>query len=162
MSVAAVTDDKEKFSKLQEVIVQYKGVEGSLIPVLQEAQEIFGALPLEVQKFISEALGVPIMNIYGIVTFYSQFTLKPKGKYQCALCMGTACYVRGAQLIQDRLEEALGIRVGATDDEGLFTLEAVRCVGACGLAPILLVNEDVYGGLNPDRVAGIIDKYRKS
>lgn len=158
---SAGTDRKEKFAKLQEVIERYKGMKGPLMPVLQEAQEIFGALPLDVQNYISEALDVPVMDIYGVATFYSQFTLKPKGKYKVSVCMGTACYVRGAKLIQDKLVETLGIQVGETDKEGRFTLEATRCVGACGLAPVLLVNDDVYGRSTPEAVPGIIEKYRK-
>lgn len=158
---SAGTDRKEKFAKLQEVIERYKGMKGPLMPVLQEAQEIFGALPLDVQNYISEALDVPVMDIYGVATFYSQFTLKPKGKYKVSVCMGTACYVRGAKRIQDKLVEILGIQVGETDEEGRFTLEATRCVGACGLAPVLLVNDDVYGRSTPEAVPGIIEKYRK-
>jgi len=158
---SAGTDNKEQFAKLQEVIERYKGTKGSLMPVLQEAQGIFGALTLDVQKYISEALGIPLMDIYGIATFYSQFTLKPKGKYKVSVCMGTACYVRGAKRIQDKLVEVLGIQVGETDEEGRFTLEATRCLGACGLAPVLLINDDVYGRTTPEAVPGIIEKYRK-
>jgi len=161
-SASAVTDNKEKFAKLQEVIERYRGMEGPLVPVLHEAQEIFGALTLDVQKYISEALNVPVMQIYGVATFYSQFTLKPKGKCKVSVCMGTACYVRGAKKIQDKLVENLGIQVGDTDKEGKFTLEATRCVGACGLSPVLLVNDDVYGRTTPDIVPNIMDKYRKA
>ncbi len=161
-SASAVTDNKEKFAKLQEVIERYRGMEGPLVPVLHEAQEIFGALTLDVQKYISEALNVPVMQIYGVATFYSQFTLKPKGKCKVSVCMGTACYVRGAKKIQDKLVENLGIQVGETDKDGKFTLEATRCVGACGLSPVLLVNDDVYGRTTPDIVPNIMDKYRKA
>ena len=159
-SNAAAISSKEKFEKLQQAIERYSGMEGPLMPILHEAQEIFGALTLDVQKYISDALKVPVMDLYGVATFYSQFSLKPKGVNKVSVCMGTACYVRGAKKIQDKLQETLGIKVGETDKAGMFTLEATRCVGACGLSPVLLVNDDVYGRATPDIVPGIIDKYR--
>ena len=158
-NVVAISS-KEKYDKLQDAIERYKGMEGPLMPVLHEAQEIFGALSLDVQKYISEALNVPVMELYGVATFYSQFSLKPKGVNKVSVCMGTACYVRGAKKIQDKLEETLGIKVGETDKEGMFTLEATRCVGACGLSPVMLVNDDVYGRATSDIVPGIINKYK--
>jgi len=151
---------KEKYVRLQKVIERYKDIEGPLVPILHEAQEIFGALSLSVQGFIAEALNVSVMDLYSIATFYSQFTLQPKGVFKVSVCMGTACYVRGAQQIQDKLSQTLGIGVGETDKEGMFTLEATRCIGACGLAPVFLVNEDVYGRATPEMVPGIIEKYK--
>lgn len=146
--------------KLQEVIEKYRHTRGALIPVLHEAQEIYGYLPLSVQKKISEGLNIPLTEIYGVVTFYTQFSLKPKGKYKISMCMGTACYVKGASLILDKLQEKLGIHVGDCSEDGKFSLEACRCIGACGLAPVMMINDDVYGRLTPDEIEGIIEKYR--
>jgi len=151
---------REKYEKLQASIDRYKEIEGPLMPVLHEAQEIFGALTLDVQKYIAEALNIPVMDLFGVATFYSQFSLQQKGVYKVSVCMGTACYVRGANQIQDKLSETLGIQVGETDLEGMFTLDATRCVGACGLAPVMLVNDDVYGRTTPDMVPDIINKYK--
>jgi NADP-reducing hydrogenase subunit HndA len=151
----------EKKEKLQQIIEKYKNTKGALIPVLHEAQEIYGYLPLSVQKTISEGLNVPLSEIYGVVTFYTQFSLEPKGKYNIQLCMGTACYVKGAGIILDKLKEKLGVEVGKCTDDGIFSLEACRCIGACGLAPVMMINEDVYGRLSPDDIEGIIEKYKK-
>ena len=115
--------------------------------VLHEAQEIYGYLPEEVQKIISQELGVPLSEIYGIVTFYTQFSLYPKGKYQIGVCMGTACYVKGSGDVLDKVKEILGIDVGECTDDGMFSIDATRCIGACGLAPVITVNDDVYGRL---------------
>ena len=130
------------------------------MPVLQEAQEIFGYLPIEVQDFIAEELDIPITDVYGVATFYSQFSLKPKGKYRIGVCLGTACYVKGAQKVLDELSKVLNIDVGATTEDGTFTLEATRCLGACGLAPVIMINDDVYGRLEPDDIPEIIAKYK--
>ncbi len=146
--------------KLQEVIEKYKDTKGALIPVLHEAQDIFGYLPMNVQKQVSEGLNIPLTEIYGVVTFYTQFSLKPKGKYRISLCMGTACYVKGSSHILDKLQEKLGIHVGDITEDGQFSLDSCRCVGACGLAPVMMVNDDVYGRLTPDEIEGILDKYR--
>ncbi|HHZ12903.1 MAG: NADH-quinone oxidoreductase subunit NuoE [Caldicoprobacterales bacterium] len=153
-------ENQEKFQQLQKVIDEWKDKEGPLMPVLHSAQEIFGCLSLDVQKYISKELDIPVSDIYGVATFYSQFTLKPKGKYRIGVCMGTACYVKGAQAILDELKKVLDLEVGETSDDGLFTLDATRCLGACGLAPIMMINDDVYGRLKPEDVKGIIDKYR--
>jgi NADH-quinone oxidoreductase E subunit len=126
---------------------------------MHEAQEIFGYLPIEVQNYIAEALKIPITDVYGVATFYSQFSLKPKGKYNISVCMGTACYVKGAQKILDRLKEELNVEVGETTEDGKFTITATRCLGACGLAPVIMVNDDVYGRLVEDDIPGIIKKY---
>ncbi|AEV67961.1 NADH-quinone oxidoreductase subunit NuoE [Acetivibrio clariflavus] len=147
--------------KLQEIIEKYKDTKGALIQVLHEAQEVYGYLPIEVQKKISEGLNVPLSEIYGVVTFYTQFSLNPKGKYKISVCMGTACYVKGAGQILDKFKEILGLEVGECSEDGLFSLEPCRCLGACGLAPVITINEDVYGKLVPDDVEGIIKKYKE-
>lgn len=151
----------EQAQKLQEVIEKYKNAKGALIPVLHEAQEIYGYLPLSVQKAVSEGLNVPLSEIYGVVTFYTQFSLQPKGKYQIQMCMGTACYVKGASAILDKLQEKLGIHVGDCTEDGRFSLDACRCIGACGLAPVMMINDDVYGRLVPDDIEGILEKYKE-
>ncbi|NLN42590.1 MAG: NADH-quinone oxidoreductase subunit NuoE [Clostridiales bacterium] len=153
-------ENKEKFEALQKEIDQWKGKEGPLMPVLHKAQEIFGCLSLDVQKYISKELDIPVSDIYGVATFYSQFTLKPKGKYKIGVCMGTACYVKGSQAILDELVKELDMKVGDTTDDGLFTLEATRCLGACGLAPIIMINDDVYGRLKPEDIKEIVAKYK--
>lgn len=151
---------KENFDLLAEAIEANKGRQGALMPVLHEGQKIFGCLPIEVQKVISEELNVPMAEIYGVVTFYSQFTLEPKGDYLIGVCLGTACYVKGAQGIIDRIARDTGCPVGGTTADGKFSLEATRCIGACGLAPVLTVNEDVYGRLVEADVPGILEKYQ--
>ncbi len=151
---------KEQEEKLLAVIAQYKGEEGATIPVLHKAQEIYGYLPIEVQKMISEGLGVPLAEIYGTVTFYTQFSLNPKGDYTIGVCLGTACYVKGSGDILDKIKEQLGVDVGECTPDGKFSIEATRCIGACGLAPVLTVNEEVYGRLTVDDVDGIIAKYK--
>jgi NADH-quinone oxidoreductase subunit E len=129
------------------------------MPVLHEAQKIFGCLALEVQQRISEKMLVPLSEIYGVATFYSQFTLEPKGKYTIGVCLGTACYVRGSQAIIDKVTELTGVAVGKTSPDGKFTLEATRCIGACGLAPVLSINDEVYGRLTVEDIPGILEKY---
>jgi len=153
-------ENKGKFEELQKVIDQWKGKEGPLMPVLHKAQEIFGCLSLDVQKYISKELDIPVSDIYGVATFYSQFTLKPKGKFKIGVCMGTACYVKGSQAILDELAKELDMKVGDTTDDGLFTLEATSCLGACGLAPIIMINDDVYGRLKPEDIKEIVAKYK--
>jgi NADP-reducing hydrogenase subunit HndA len=154
-----IADDRTE--KLSEIILKYKNIKGALIPVLHEAQEMYGYLPIGIQKIISEGLGIPLAEVYSVVTFYTQFSLKPKRKYIIQVCKGTACYVKGASLILERLKEKLGIDVGECTGDGLFSLEVCRCVGACGLAPVIMINEDVYGRLTPEQVDEIIDKYIK-
>lgn len=151
---------EENFAKLDRIIEEHKDMQGPLMPILHEAQHIFGAIPMEVQKVISEKLRVPLAEIYGVVTFYSQFTLEPKGEYLIGICLGTACYVRGAQSIIDKVVELTGVTVGKTSADGKFSLEATRCIGACGLAPVLTVNEDVYGRLVLEDIPGIVAKYQ--
>lgn len=150
-----------KTQELQNIIQKYKGTKGALIPVLHEAQDLFGYLPLQVQKTISEGLGVSLAEIYGVVTFYAQFSLNPKGKYKIQVCLGTACYVKGSGQIYDKLKQELGLKEDGTTEDGLFSLEACRCIGACGLAPVIMINEDVYGRLVADDIPKIIQKYRE-
>ena len=154
-------DMKEKFDQLQQVIEELKDQPGALMPVLQKAQGIFGCVPMDVQKVIAEGLGVTLSEVYGVATFYAQFTLEPAGKYIISVCMGTACYVKGSQKVLDKLSEELKVPVGKTSADGLFTLNATRCLGACGLAPVMTVNEEVYGRLTPEDIPGIIAKYRE-
>lgn len=150
---------QENFDKLEQYIIENKDRPGALMPILQEGQKIFGALPLEVQTMISEKLSVPLAEIYGVVTFYSQFTLEPMGDYLVGVCLGTACYVRGAQAIMDRISTELNLKVGATSADGKYSLQATRCIGACGLAPVITVNEDVYGRISEKDVPTILAKY---
>ena len=150
---------KEQEAKLLEVIAKYKGMKGALMPIMQEAQEIYGYLQYQVQKIISDETGIPIEKIYGVATFYAQFSMSPKGKYVVAMCLGTACYVKGAGAVLEEIEKVLGIEDGGCTPDGKFSLEVCRCVGACGLAPVMIVDGDVYGKMTPDRVAGILAKY---
>ena len=142
---------KEQEQMLQAVIANHKDQDGPLMPVLQEAQEIYGYLPIEVQKMISEGLDIPLEHIYGVVTFYAQFSLAPKGKYKIGVCMGTACYVKGSGDILNKIKEITA--------DGKFSLEATRCIGACGLAPVLTINEEVYGRLVVGDIPEILKKY---
>ncbi len=153
-------DNMDKYAALQAVIDELKNEPGALMPIMQRAQDIFGYLPEDVQNIIAKGLDIPVSVVYGVATFYAQFNLEPKGKYIISVCLGTACYVKGAQLVLDELEKVLGVPAGSTTPDGLFTLNATRCLGACGLAPVIMVNDDVYGRLTPDQVAGIIEKYR--
>lgn len=150
---------KEQEAELMKVIAAHKGENGAVIPVLHKAQEIYGYLPIEVQEMISEGLGAPLAEIYGIVTFYTQFTLEPKGEHHIGICLGTACYVKGSGAILDKFKERLSIDVGGCTPDGKFSLEATRCIGACGLAPVMTINEDVYGRLVVDDVEDILKKY---
>lgn len=152
--------NKSKIEQLKDFIEQNKNKQGALMPVLHKAQELIGYLPIEIQNMISEELNVPLSEVYGVATFYSRFSLIPKGEYQIGVCLGTACYVKGSQAILDKVKEELGIEVGQTTSDGKFSLQATRCLGACGLAPVMVVNEDVYGKLTPDDVKGILKKYK--
>lgn len=149
----------EQEARLKEIIAEHKGQKGALMPVLQQAQEVYGYLPFEVQQIISEGLEIPMAEIYGVVTFYSQFTINPKGKYKVSVCLGTACYVKGAGDVFDRLSQQLGIEGGECTADGKFSLEACRCIGACGLAPVITINDDVYGRLVPNDIDDILKKY---
>lgn len=150
---------KEQEAELMKVIAEYKDQQGAVIPVLHKAQEIYGYLPIEVQEMISEGLGAPLAEIYGIVTFYTQFTLEPKGEHHIGICLGTACYVKGSGQILEKFKERLSIDVGGCTPDGKFSLEATRCIGACGLAPVLTVNDEVYGRLEVKDVDEILAKY---
>lgn len=150
---------KEQEAALLQIISEKKDDPGCLMPILQKAQEIYGYLPIEVQTMIAEELHIPLEKVYGVVTFYAQFSLNPKGKYKVSVCLGTACYVKGSGDIFNKLQELLGIESGECTPDGKYSLEACRCIGACGLAPVLTVNDDVYGRLTVDEVEGILKKY---
>ena len=152
---------KEQYDALDRVIEEHIQEPGALMPVLQGAQEIFGCVPIDVQKYIAQALHTTLSDVYGVATFYSQFSLQPKGEYLVSVCLGTACYVKGSQKVLDKLSEVLNVQVGQTTPDGRFTLQATRCLGACGLAPVMTINDEVYGRLTPDQIPAIIDKYRK-
>lgn len=145
--------------KMQEILNTYKQEKDNLIQILNEVQEYYGYVPEKAQVAISEYLSIPMAEIYGVITFYSRFTLKPKGKYHIAVCLGTACFVKGSEKILDRAKERLGIDVGETTKDGKFSLEATRCVGACGLAPVFTVNDEVYGKATVKTMDEILDKY---
>ncbi len=149
----------EQEQKLREVIDANKHDSSRLMGVMQEAQGIYGYLPIEVQKMIADGMGVPLEKVYGVCTFYAQFALSPKGKYNISVCLGTACYVKGAGDIMDKLSEKLGIGAEECTADGKYSLTACRCIGACGLAPVLTVNEDVFGRLTVDDVDDILHKY---
>jgi len=151
----------EQEQALLEVIDRLKDQRGALMPILQEAQDIYGYLPQEVQQIIAKGLNIPFEEVYGVATFYSQFTLNPKGKYKVSVCLGTACYVKGSGEVYARLAKELGIEGGECTADMNFSLEACRCVGACGLAPVIMINDEVYGRLTPDDVPKILAKYKE-
>ena len=148
MAVKFVMKD-EQIKILKRKINEHKQKPGPLMPTLHDAQEIFGCIPIEVQKIISEELGESVAKINGVVTFYSHFSTEPKGKHIIGVCLGTACYVRGSQEIIDAMSDVLKIKPGQTSEDGLFTLEATRCIGACGLAPVFTIDGNVFGSANP-------------
>ena len=152
-------DMPKQAKALQKELEKLKNVQGPLMMALQKAQDIYGYLPFEVQNTIAEFFNVPLQDLYGITTFYSQFDLKPHGKYRVSVCLGTACYVKGAQPLLDKLEAVLKVKSGDTTADSRFTLETKRCIGCCALAPVLTVNDDVYGKISPDEIDGIIKKY---
>lgn len=160
ISSVPFTGTPEQEKELLKVIEEHKDQKGCLMPIMQKAQEIYGYLPIEVQTMIAKNTGIPLEKIYGVATFYAQFALNPKGKYKISVCLGTACYVKGSGDIYNKLQEKLGIEGGGCTPDGKFSLEACRCIGACGLAPVLTVNEDVYGRLTTDDVDGILAKYQ--
>lgn len=151
---------KENFDKLSKVVKDHKGKEGGLMPVLQEAQKIFGCVSMEVQQKIAEEMNLPLAEVYGVATFYSQFSLEPKGENVIGVCLGTACYVKGSQDILDKISSKLNLKVGQTSEDGKFTLNATRCVGACGLAPVITINEEVYGKVKIEDLDEIFSKYK--
>ena len=150
----------DKLAKLNGVIDEYKGKPGALIPVLHEAQKIYGYLPEEVQYHVAQGLGVPLADVYGVVTFYALFTMTPRGEHNIAVCMGTACYVKGAGELVNKIGSELGIKIGEVSEDRKYSLEATRCIGACGMAPVLTVNEEVHGRLNADQVGEILERYK--
>lgn len=147
--------------QITEIVERYKNEETPLMMILEAIQSEYGYIPLEVQELVSKLTGIPVAEIYGVVTFYSFFSLTPKGKYVIGVCLGTACYVKGGQLVMDKFQEQLGIKVGETTADGLFTLDALRCIGACGIAPAISINGKVYPKMDPSKVAGIIKEYRQ-
>lgn len=146
--------------ELEKVFAKYVGKKGALIPVLQAAQQIYGYLPADVMKEISVNLQIPLSKIYGVVTFYSQFHLKPRGRNIIRVCLGTACHVRGGSKIVEAVTKAVGIKDGETTEDLRYTFESVACLGACGLAPVMMVNDDTHGRLTPDMVAGLLEQYK--
>ena len=150
----------EQEAQLLAVIEKYKGMPGATMPIMQEAQAIYGYLPYEVQKIIAEKTGTPLEEIYGIASFYAQFKLNPDGQYAIAVCLGTACYVKGSGDIIEAISQKLNVPVGSTSADGKYSIEATRCIGACGLAPVLTVNGEVYGRLTVDDVDSILAKYK--
>lgn len=152
---------KEKFQELKEFIDNLETTKGALIEVLHKAQDIFGYLPRDVQLYIARKLGIPGAEVYGVVSFYSYFTTKPRGKYTISVCMGTACFVRGADKVIEKFKAELKIESNETTEDGLFTLRDVRCIGACGLAPVVLINDKVYGRVQVEQVSDIIKEYKE-
>ncbi|WP_410772350.1 NADH-quinone oxidoreductase subunit NuoE [Fontibacillus sp. BL9] len=152
--------NKERLDQVREAIAQFRMLQGALIPVLHEIQDIFGYLPEEALQIVSEELELPMAEIYGVATFYSFFSLEPKGEYVIRVCMGTACYIKGAQAVLDRLAQELEIPVQGTTPDGKFTLDATRCLGACGLAPVMTIGEKVYGRLTPNEIPKILKSMR--
>ena len=150
----------EKTAELKVFIEKNKNAKGPLMPIMQKAQELFGYLSMETQELIADSLNIPVTDVYGVATFYAQFSLQPKGQYVIGVCTGTACYVKGAASILAEVEKVLGIHSGETTADGLFTIQDTRCLGCCGLAPVMMINDDVYGRLVPADVKGILDKYR--
>lgn len=151
--------DEEKLSRITEIIEEYKDKEGSLIQILHLAQGIYGHLPIEVQEHISKKTDIPLSKISGVVTFYSFFSITPRGEYTIRVCLGTACYVRGGKKILEKFKELLDIDVGETTEDRMFTLEVMRCIGACGLAPAITINDKVYKMVNPDKIDSILAEY---
>ena len=149
----------EQVAKLDSIIEKFKGKPGGLIPVLEEAQVALEFIPIAVQKRIASGLNLPLSRVYGVVTFYSFFTMTPRGKHTVRVCLGTACYVRGGKALTEALEKQFGIKQGETTADRMFTLESVRCLGACGLGPVVVVDEDIHGRLKPGKVKEVLSQY---
>lgn len=152
--------DKDKLKKLDGFIDELEEKEGNLIIILHEAQELFGYLPDELQLHIARKLNIPAAKVFGVVTFYSQFTTEPRGRHLINICMGTACFVKGAEKVAEEFRKQLRIKDGNTSEDGVFTVNTLRCIGACGLAPVVMINDKVYGRVKPEEVEGIIKEYR--
>ncbi len=150
----------KNFQELDKFISDLPEKNGSLILVLHKAQELFGYLPPEVQEFVAKKLEIPLAKVYGVVSFYTFFTMTPRGKYPISVCMGTACYVKGAEKILEEFKRILSIGVGETTDDGKFSITALRCIGACGLAPVLTIGSKVYGRVTPSQVQKILEEYK--
>jgi NADH-quinone oxidoreductase subunit E/NADP-reducing hydrogenase subunit HndA len=150
---------REQEAALRDIIAKHKDHDGAVLPILQEAQAIYGYLPEEVQIIIAEGLGISLSEVYGIVSFYTQFTVNPKGKHQASVCMGTACYVKGSGDILEQVEKKLCCKAGEITKDGKFSVDSTRCIGACGLAAVMTVDEDVYGRITANDVDSILDKY---
>lgn len=150
---------KEQMAELLQSIKKHRGQAGALMPVLHDAQEIYGYLPSEVQTVIAEELNIPLSEVYGVATFYTRFSLNPKGKHVISVCLGTACYVGGSDKILEAVEKELRIKCGECTPDKKFSIESCRCVGACGLAPVMIIDGEVYGKLTPEDVKGVLDKY---
>lgn len=150
---------REVMERVDEIIDRFRDVPGCLIPVLEDCQEVAGYLPVELQEYIGGRLNIPGSTVYGVVTFYSFFSMVPKGRHTVKVCMGTACYVRGIAEVLNRLQTRYELEIGGTTDDRRFSLEAVRCLGACGLAPVVVVDDDTHGAVTPDRILGILERY---
>jgi NADP-reducing hydrogenase subunit HndA len=159
MATITIKLNQEKLSQLQAICKEFNNEKGELINVLHKAQHLFGYLPAEVQEVIAHELNTSAAHVYGVVTFYSFFTMLPKGEHPISICMGTACYVRGAEKVLDEFKRILNVKVGETTADGKFSLSCLRCVGACGLAPVVMVGEKVFGRVSPDGVKDIIKEY---
>ena len=160
LTTVAFQGTPEQEKQLLAVIAKHKGEKGSMMPIMQEAQDIYGYLPIEVQTIIARETGVSLEEIYGIATFYSQFKLNPDGQYAISVCLGTACYVKGSGDVLDEISKQLNVPIGSTSPDGKFSVEATRCLGACGLAPVMTINGEVYGSLKKEDVKTILAKYR--
>ena len=150
----------EQLAKVDEIILKYKSKPGALIPVLEQVQDVCGYLPMSLQLRVAKGLNLPVANVYGVVTFYSFFTMVPRGKNVIRVCLGTACYVRGGKRILEKMSENLGIEPGQCTEDRLFSLETVRCLGACGLAPVVVINDDTHGQMKPAKLDAVLNQYR--
>ena len=152
--------EERLWAGLERIIAEHKGEPGSLIQILQKAQDLFGYLPMEVQEAVADGLELPLAEVYGVVTFYSYFSMEPRGKHVIRVCMGTACYVRGGQDVLDEMKGAFGLRETGITPDGEFSVETVRCVGACSLTPVVMIDDDIYRQVKPSEAKGLVDKYR--
>lgn len=148
-----------QLDEVRKIVKKHRQEPGCLMRILQDTQGAYGYLPLELQQVIADELNIPLTEVYGVATFYAQFTLKPKGEFKVGVCLGTACYVRGSQAVLDEVSKILDTKVGETSEDGKFSLDATRCVGACGLAPVMMINDEVYGRLTPSEVKDILSQY---
>ena len=154
------SEEQALYEKVTEIIEKYRGTDGALIMVLHEAQELFGYLPMELQKFIADGMDIPVSEVSGVVSFYSFFTPNKRGKHTIRVCQGTACYVRGGKKLVDAIHENLGVETNGTTEDGQFTFEIARCIGACGLAPAVMIDDDVYKQVTPQKLPGILALYQ--